>query len=79
MTVIVKLFATLARNLPPGAEGHSARVDLGAGVTVAQLLKHLEVPEGQAKLILVDGVHRSPDTVLRDGDTVSVFPPIAGG
>jgi molybdopterin converting factor small subunit len=31
------------------------------------------------KIILVNGVHGKNDQVLKEGDVVSIFPPVAGG
>jgi sulfur carrier protein ThiS len=50
----------------------------GAG-TVRELLFSIGVPEEEAAIIVVNGRRGLPDTVLSDGDTVSVFPLIGGG
>ncbi|HTP59728.1 MAG TPA: MoaD/ThiS family protein [Spirochaetia bacterium] len=50
----------------------------GSG-TVKELLRGLGVPEQEAAIIIVNGRRGSSDTVLSDGDTVSVFPLIGGG
>jgi molybdopterin converting factor small subunit len=39
----------------------------------------LGVPRDEAHLIVVNGVNQSWDTPLSEGDTLSVFPPVAGG
>jgi len=36
-------------------------------------------PMTSSMLILVDGVHAQPTTVLRDGDEVDLIPAVAGG
>lgn len=38
----------------------------------------LKINESDA-VVLVNGRYRLPDYYLQDGDTVSVFPPLAGG
>ncbi|MEW6754347.1 MAG: MoaD/ThiS family protein [Candidatus Latescibacterota bacterium] len=77
--VEVRLFAFLARYLPPGADGRRALLSVPVGTTVQQVLEQLGIPRGYSKLLLVGGLQEKPDTVLRDGDVLSVFPPVAGG
>jgi sulfur-carrier protein len=73
----VKLFALLQKHLPPGKR--QAEVELSAGDTVADVLARLGVPTNSVHLIRVNGEQAAPETVLNDGDAVSVFPPVAGG
>jgi molybdopterin converting factor small subunit len=54
-------------------------VDLPDGATVGDLLKRLGIPDGMAALLLVNGTHQPPETVLKDGETLAMFPPLAGG
>ena len=79
MQIAIRLFASLARHLPPDTDGRTASLTVPAGATIAQVLAQLGVPLGQTKLMFVDSVHRDPDFVLSEGNTISVFPPIAGG
>jgi molybdopterin synthase sulfur carrier subunit len=71
----VKCFASLAPLQPEGAEAFP----ITPGETVARVMERLGIPKGGAALIFVNNVHRQPDTVLRDGDTVGFFPPLGGG
>jgi len=52
---------------------------LGGGRSVRELLRDIGVPEQEAAIIIVNGKRARPDTVLSDGDKVSVFPLIGGG
>ena len=79
MKVQVELYATLSKFLPPGAEGRKAMVELPEGATVDDLLRHLAIPPEMAALLLVNGTHRPPEAVLKDGETLAIFPPLAGG
>jgi molybdopterin converting factor small subunit len=42
-------------------------------------MEELEIPSSVKRVILVNGYHGKEDTVLTDGDTVTLFPPMAGG
>lgn len=79
MDIEVRLFAFLTEYLPPGAVGRRALLTVDEGATVEMVLDHLGIPRGVAKLLLVDGLQQRPETVLQNGNVLSVFPPIAGG
>ena len=79
MKVHVRLFASLDRYAPSGKKADDHAVTLEGEATVGSLLDRLGVPAGVVKLIFVNGVHATPETVLRPGDRVGVFPPVAGG
>jgi molybdopterin converting factor small subunit len=49
-------------------------------MTAAQLVRSLGIPDDLPRMILVNGLDAVLEgTLLRDGDVVSVFPPLAGG
>ena len=74
MRVIVKLFATLR-------EGRFTvdTLEFKAATTVADVVRHLSIPEKEAALTLVNSRHVDPSAELTDGDTLSIFPPVGGG
>ena len=47
--------------------------------TIQALLKALCVPDDLPRIILVNGLYTAEDSLLSDGDVVSVFPPLIGG
>lgn len=83
MKVVVKLFGSLERQLPPGARDHSLEMELGEGTTPDQLVAHLRIPDNMASLVLLHGRHLSREErahhPLHEGDVVAIVPPIAGG
>lgn len=79
MEITIELFATLTRYLPTGTRGKSATLTVEDGATVAQVLKGLGIPEDMPFTTLVNGRHGEPDQVLKPGDRLSAFPPLAGG
>ncbi|MFA5844845.1 MAG: MoaD/ThiS family protein [Coriobacteriia bacterium] len=79
MKVDIALFATLARYQPDGAGGRHARpFELAEGTTVADVAASLALPD-EPRVVFVNGRHAEETTVLRDGDRLAVFPPVAGG
>ena len=83
MRVTLKLFASLAQHLPPGAERNAVEVEIEDGATVRALLDRYAVPLPACHLILVNGVFSPPaqtrEAKLAAGDTVACWPPVAGG
>lgn len=77
MIVTVRLYATL-RDLAPGRKSE-IELDVPEGTSVAKLMAQLGVPSGLVRKVFVGGVARDDTYVLRRGDEVGVFPPIAGG
>lgn len=80
MRIELRLFASLRKKLPPGSPRGKCFLDLPDGLTFAGLLEHMDIPEPSAQMVLFNGEQdKSLDRVLRDGDVVSIFPPLAGG
>jgi len=79
MKVEVRLFASFTKYLPDSAEGQKVNLELNEGTTVRQVLEQLKVPLDEIKLIFINSVHADIDDVLKAGDRMGAFPPVAGG
>ncbi len=79
MKIEIALFATLSKYLPPGAQNRPAAIEVTDGATVRDVLNQLGVPAELPNILLVNGRQAPEGTVLKDGETLSVFPPLAGG
>ena len=79
ITVHVTLRSVLAKYRPDPKDRGPFTVQLSARGTVSEMLAALGVPDTVAKLVFVDHVRCEGSDLLRDGATVDVFPPIAGG
>jgi len=79
MEIEVKLFATLRDYLPKGSDRFSCKLVLDGRARVKDILSKLKISDDIPKIILVNGVHGKIDQVLKEGDVVSIFPPVAGG
>ncbi|MCP5368087.1 MAG: MoaD/ThiS family protein [Hyphomicrobiales bacterium] len=83
MKVTVKLYAMLGQYLPAGAKDNTVTLDAEADATPASLVARLGVPAEQCHLVLVNGVYVAPSErgarALADGDTLAIWPPVAGG
>jgi sulfur carrier protein ThiS len=49
------------------------------GATVAEALEQLHIPQGEHPILVVNGRHATRETVLKEGDTLDVYPLLAGG
>ena len=80
----MRLFASLREKLPDAIRGR-ALLDVDEGSSLGALIADLDIPPVQAQMVLVNG-QQSPrgeeargKVVLREGDSICIFPPIAGG
>ncbi|MGD1994967.1 MAG: MoaD/ThiS family protein [Anaerolineae bacterium] len=79
MTVSVKLFATLRRHYPELEIGEAMPVEIEEEATVRDLLRQLQLPEDQVKIVFANGIVREADHQLEEGDKLGIFPPVGGG
>ena len=80
MKIELRLYASLARHMPEQERNQGSRgMEVAEGTTVGALLDLLSIPVKAAKIIFVNGVHAGPVQVLKEGDRVGIFPPVAGG
>jgi sulfur-carrier protein len=74
MKITVKLFATLRRG-----RFDLKTMECDEGVIIHDLVKMLDIPEKEAAIIFVNSRHSEFHTVLKEGDTLAIFPPVGGG
>ena len=79
MEIEVKLFATLRDYLPAGSSRFSCKMKIEGSTRIEDVMSILKIPEEMPKIILVNGIHGKKEQILKDGDVLSVFPPVAGG
>ena len=83
MQITFKLFAGLSQYLPSGSVRNSASIDLEPDETVHQFIHRQKVPSTEVHIVLVNGKYLSDaermDYVLEAGDTLAIWPPVAGG
>jgi molybdopterin converting factor small subunit len=79
MEIEVKLFATLRDYLPKGSGRFSCRMEIDGRTCVQDILSKLRIPDDIPKIILINGIHGKKGQVLKEGDVLSIFPPVAGG
>ncbi len=78
MKITLKLYAAF-RDLLGDSPGGCAKLDLAENQAVLDVIRQFKIPEQIPKIILINGVQKTAADTLNDGDTLSIFPPIAGG
>ena len=83
MKITLKLFASLAEFLPEGAHENAVELEVADGLTPNGIIDHHRIPRHLAHLVLINGVFVQPDqrdsSVLKAGDALAIWPPVAGG
>jgi sulfur carrier protein ThiS len=84
MKITLKLFASLTAHLPAGSRSRqSVDIDIDPGTTVIDMIRRHGIPESLCGIVLIDGVWvPRPDRAtraLREGEVLSIWPPVAGG
>ena len=75
----MKFLAVYRQFLPPEATAGEIELDIPEGISAIELVKRYGIPVDDASVILVNGSTPITGDVLKEGDTVFVFPAIAGG
>jgi len=83
MNITLKLYASLGTFLPPGSARNAIDLDVANGATIGEVLLQHNVPRENCHLILVNGIFAPPASAdakqLNEGDSLAVWPPVAGG
>jgi len=74
MKVEIRLFATFR-------DGRERKyfLDLSEGTTTRDIVKMLKIDEEEVAILLINGRDGQLDTILKDNDVLSLFPPVGGG
>ena len=75
MKVNVKLFASIRKF----SVKDNLEINIEEGSSVKDLLPKIGIPEDEPVLVILNEYTRGKETLLQDGDTLCLFPIIAGG
>ena len=79
MRVRVKLHAVLRDYRPPDVKADVMLVDVDDGATVLNVLEYIGIPRKRLHAAFLNDEQVGVDAMLRDGDFLRLFPPVAGG
>jgi len=76
MKINLKLMSIFAEYLKCDDDGKTIVEDSS---TVLDVVRYLGMPESQVRIVAVNGRQTDLQAELKEGDTVFIFPPAAGG
>jgi len=84
MNLKIKLYAGLDEYLPNDATNNAIILDTDIDISVDDVIDRFNIPRERAHLILLNGVFVEPSArnqhgLFKDGDTLAIWPPVAGG
>ena len=83
MQITFKLYATLTGYLPEGADRHAIKIEVPEQASAYTVIDQFKVPRDMAHLVLLNGIYLHPNErdqpKFKDGDTLAIWPPVAGG
>ena len=80
MIIKVRLYLSLLRHVPDSDKRLDGdKWEVPERSTVGQVLEMLNLPEEEAKMLLINGRHTYRGRTLKEGDVLQVVPPLCGG
>ena len=70
----VRLFATLREG-----RGKIQMLDAADFHVAGDIIRRLDIPAEEVAILLINGFHQKPESPVKDGDVVAIFPPVGGG
>ena len=78
VTVLIKAGGLLTDYLKPDADAYTRRVEARDGETLRQILESIAVPPGHVAAASANGSLVALDYVPKDGDAITLVPPVQG-
>lgn len=79
VTVRIKAGGLLTEYLKPDTDAYTRRVEARDGQTLRQILESIAVPPGHVAAASANGNLVALDYVPKDGDAITLVPPVQGG
>lgn len=79
MKITVKLLGTINKMSKIPFNGNSAELDVPEGALIRDVISILGLPLDIVKINLINGRRAKLDTPVKNGDILSILPPMAGG
>jgi sulfur-carrier protein len=79
MRVFVKLFATLTHYRNGAKAGTPFEFDMPEDAKVIDLINMFHIPLEEAHVIFINSIIVNPESNLKDGDVIGIFPQVGGG
>ena len=70
----VRFFATLRQG-----RGKITEIPAEEASAAGDILRRIDIPAEEVAILLINGFHSKPEDPVKDGDIISLFPPVGGG
>ena len=70
----VRFFATLRQG-----RGKITEIPAEEASCAGDILQRFDIPAKEVAILLINGFHSKPEDPVKDGDIISLFPPVGGG
>ncbi len=70
----VRFFSTLREG-----RGKITQIPAEEASTADDILRRFEISAEEVAILLINGFHSKPCDFVKDGDVISLFPPVGGG
>ena len=70
----VRFFATLR-----DGRGKVMQIDAEKAAVAGDILRLCDIKPEEVAILLINGFHSKPEDPVKDGDVISLFPPVGGG
>lgn len=77
--VNVTAYATLKKYMPQIGIGEFLTLEVGEGAKLKDIYHILSIPEEEVKQTFINGLRADDHAILKEGDRIAIFPPVAGG
>ena len=55
------------------------QMEPGSISTIQDVMDALQIPREEVNIMLINGFHKEPQSPIKDGDIVALFPAVGGG
>jgi sulfur carrier protein ThiS len=79
MVILIRAGGNLREMIKPDVDNYTRKVESADGTNIGDILKQLKIDERMIAFIYVDGKVRNFDYIPKDGQTITLQPPVSGG
>jgi len=79
MSVRVQISSVLRKYTPDYDEENGVLLDDASGLTARRIMELLDIPAEEVMTVVINGYPAKPDSVVNDGDVVSLIKIMGGG
>ncbi len=79
MIIYLKSGGKLREKLKPDVDQYTRKIEIEAGLSLKEILARFDIPIEQVAFAYVDGHFKRLDYQPKDGEIITLQPPVSGG